>query len=240
MTPQPLILAERDAPFWGFGEVFLMVAVFLLALGFVIGTATHFLHKDAELGVWAVAEEFAAYLILFGALKLVFAWQKKPLLRSLGWVPQPFGVTSLLAVGFALFLISVTLQIVLRTPDTETPFQKLLEGGLVSRIAIALFGVSIGPMIEELLFRGFLQPVLMNATGVFPGILLTSILFGALHLSQNANMWQVAVLITIAGFGFGVVRHVSGSTRASTISHVAYNALPCFVTLFQGVYPNHQ
>jgi hypothetical protein len=32
----------------------------------------------------------------------------------------------------------------------------------------------------------------------------------------------------------GVVRHVSGSTRASAITHVSYNALPFILTLIAG------
>jgi membrane protease YdiL (CAAX protease family) len=60
------------------------------------------------------------------------------------------------------------------------------------------------------------------------------------HLAQNANLWQSGVLITIAGFGFGVVRHVSGSTRASAITHIAYNSLPFLVTLLQGAPPDHK
>ena len=70
-------------------------------------------------------------------------------------------------------------------PNVETPFDNLLSD-TASRIGIALFGVTLGPVIEELLFRGFLQPVLVDSMGVLPGILVTSVLFGALHLSQNA------------------------------------------------------
>jgi membrane protease YdiL (CAAX protease family) len=67
--------------------------------------------------------------------------------------------------------------------------------------------------------------------GVFPGILVTSLLFGALHLSQNAGMWQSGVIITLAGFAFGTVRHVSGSTKASSLMHIGYNSLPFILTL---------
>jgi membrane protease YdiL (CAAX protease family) len=122
---------------------------------------------------------------------------------------------------------------VLRIPDTQTPFDKLLSDPL-SRIAIALFGISLGPIVEELLFRGFLQPVMVNSLGVLPGILATSALFGAMHLMQNAFIWQSGVLIALVGFVLGVIRHVSGSTRASAITHVAYNSIPFLALLFSG------
>ena len=231
MTPEPLILAEPDKPFWGFGEVFMMVAVFLIALGLVGGGALGLLHEKARLGYWQVTEEFIAYLILFAVLKVIFFWAGRPLFRSLGWVPQPFSPATLITLGLALSLVSGFLLIILRTPEIQTPFEKMLGDSAFSRIAMTVFGVTLGPVIEELLFRGFIQPVMTSALGVFPGILLTSLLFGGLHLSQNAGMWQSGAIITLAGFAFGTVRHVSGSTKASSLMHIGYNSLPFFLTL---------
>ena len=231
MSPEPLFLAEPEAPFWGFGEVFMMVAVFIIALALVGSSAVGVLHDNARLGYWQVTEEFVAYLILFAAIKLVFFWAGKPLFRSLGWVPQPFPAVTLVTLGLVLSLFSGILLIVLRTPEIQTPFEKMLSDSIFSRIALTVFGVTAGPVIEELLFRGFIQPVMTSAIGVFPGILLTSILFGALHLSQNAGMWQSGAIITLAGFAFGTVRHISGSTKASSLMHIGYNSLPFFLTL---------
>jgi len=234
---QPLILAEPDRPFWGFGEIFISIAIFLVLEGLVVSGASYFLHDAAKLGYWTVVELFTSYLLLFGVLKIIFSLRGRPLLPSLGWTKQPFSPLSLVFTGFVLVLVSLLLQIILRTPEVETPFSKMLDSGLASRIAIAVFGVTIGPVVEELLFRGFLQPVLVSAMGVFPGILVTSVLFGAMHLAQNADLWQAGVTITVAGFGFGVVRHISGSTRASSIVHVSYNVLPFLLTI---LFPNQQ
>jgi membrane protease YdiL (CAAX protease family) len=231
MTPEPLILAEPETPFWGFGEVLMMAAVFAIALGLVGGAAAGLLHDDARLGYWQVVEEFVAYAILFAALKAIFFWAGRPLFRSLAWVLQPFSPATLVTLGLALSVFSGFLLIILRTPETQTPFEKMLGDSIFSRIAMTVFGVTLGPVIEELLFRGFIQPVVTSAFGVFPGILLTSLLFGGLHLSQNAGMWQSGAIITLAGFAFGTVRHVSGSTRASSLMHIGYNSLPFFLTL---------
>ena len=248
MTPElrreiestPLVLAEPDTPFWGFGEVFLMAAIFLIALGLVGGGALGLLHENAKLGYWQVVEQSLAYLVLFAALKLVFFWAGKPLFRSLAWLPHPFAPASLLSIGFALSMLSAVLLIVLRTPVVQTPFDKMLNGDPFSRFAITVFGITLGPAIEELLFRGFLQPVLVSAAGAFPGILLTALFFGGLHLSQNAGIWQSGIVITLAGFVFGVVRHVTGSTRASALTHIGYNTLPFLLILLQGANQFHK
>ncbi len=225
MTSQmpPLILAEPEQPFWGFAELLLSVAVMLAALGGVIGIATHF-HAPPESGLWSVLEEAAAYAILFLALKLMFARYGKGVLDSLAWTkPLPFSPLTLAVIGFSMSLILIVLEYALRTPNVSTPFQQLLDDP-ASRIAIAIDAITLGPIVEELLFRGFLQPILVSAIGVFPGILLTSALFGALHLMQNAFVWQSGVLIMIVGFVLGSIRHLTGSTKASTIVHMAYNS----------------
>jgi membrane protease YdiL (CAAX protease family) len=90
---------------------------------------------------------------------------------------------------------------------------------------IGVFGVTLGPMAEELAFRGFLQPLLVRSLGVLPGIVVAALPFGLLHFSEYGNSWRHVVLICAAGVAFGWMRHVTGSTRASTLMHSAYNAL---------------
>ena len=232
----PVYLAEPDRPFWGFGELLLVAALFVstvLAGGFALQTVGPALHIDPQLGLPLLLVEFTGYGVVFIALRVLFARHGRPLFESLGWVPQPFRPLHLAALGLILVFVVVLLGDVLRIPNVETPFYKLLNDPL-SRIVISLFGTTLGPVIEELLFRGFLQPVLVDSLGVFPGILATSVVFGGMHLMQNANLWQSGVLITLVGFVLGVVRHVSGSTRASAITHVSYNALPFLAVLLFG------
>jgi membrane protease YdiL (CAAX protease family) len=232
----PLVLAERDQPFWGFAEVFLVIALFLPAVyvgAKASGIASDYFHKDPKAGLSLLGAEFIGYALIFVVLYILFARHGEPLLKSLGWIPGPFKPTRMIAFGVGLAFFVVLLGSLLRIPEVETPFEKLLDDP-VSRIAIALFGITVGPVVEELLFRGFLQPVMVNSLGVFPGILLTSVVFGGLHLMQNDFIWQSGVLITFVGFVLGVIRHVSGSTRASAIAHISYNSLPFLAVLFAG------
>jgi uncharacterized protein len=240
LTPRrfsaPLILAEPERPFWGFAEVLLVAALFLPAVfagGIAVQIGSSYLGKDARLGLALLIAEFIGYAIIFVVLRLLFARYGRPVFESLAWIPQPFRPLHLVTIGMALALLVVVLGAILGFPNVQTPFDKLLND-TASRIAIALFGVTLGPVVEELLFRGFLQPVMTDALGVLPGILATSVLFGAMHLMQNAFIWQSGVLITLVGFVLGTVRHVSGSTRASSIVHVAYNSLPFFALLVSG------
>ncbi len=235
MSP-PLYLAERERPFWGFAEVLLIAALLIPAIwagSRLVEAGSLYLHTNPELGLPLLIAESIGYAIVFLALRLLFARYGKPLFESLAWVEQPFRPLHLAVLGVALAAAVVVLGNLLNMPDADTPFIKLLSD-TASRIGIAVFSVTFAPVIEELLFRGFLQPVLVDSFGVLTGILVTSVLFGALHLMQNAFIWQSGVLIMIVGFVLGVVRHVSGSTRASAITHMSYNALPFLSLILSG------
>lgn len=229
---EAVVFAEPERPFWGFAEVFLVAAVFLPALfagAAVVRELAGYTGINPQLGWPMLLAQFLGYGIVFIVIKALFSRHREPLWTSLGWQPHRFRAVQLAAGGVLLAALMVALGGILQTPDAKTPFEKLLDDP-VSKYGIALFGISLGPIVEELLFRGFLQPVFTDAMGTLPGIAVTAILFGGMHLMQNDFIWQSGLLITLVGFTLGVVRHVSGSTRASAIVHVAYNSLP-FIAL---------
>ena len=94
-----------------------------------------------------------------------------------------------------------------------------------SVVLLAIFGTTLGPLCEELAFRGFMQPLFVRSLGAIPGILLAAVPFGLLHLQQYGWSWRHGLLITLAGAAFGWMRHATGSTKASVIMHVAYNSM---------------
>lgn len=225
--PAPVVLATPDYPFWGFAEVLLTAAIFIPALltGSVItNSIARTFRSPLPMGISSLLAEAIAYVIVFGAIWVMFQRYGRDLFSSLGWVPSPFSAAALVWTGVGLAVAVVVLSVVLQTPTVPTPFQKLLSDR-ATRIAIGLFGVTVGPVVEELLFRGLLQPFLMRLAGVLPGIVITAALFGSLHLQQYGFIWQSGFLVTLVGFVLGAVRHVSGSTRASALVHISYNAV---------------
>ena len=88
---------------------------------------------------------------------------------------------------------------------------------------VAIFAVMAGPMFEELVFRGFLQPLLQSRLGAIPGLLAASGAFSLLHGAQNNWAWQYLVLLFFAGLAFGVVRHRTNSTAAAFLLHMGFN-----------------
>jgi membrane protease YdiL (CAAX protease family) len=90
-------------------------------------------------------------------------------------------------------------------------------------IVVGVFSTTLGPLCEELAFRGFLMPLLAETFGITGGIVLAAIPFAIAHAPQYAYSWRHVALIGLAGVAFGWNRFRSGSTASATVMHGAYN-----------------
>ena len=162
----------------------------------------------------------------FGLLTVLFLLvsrrYRQPFWRSLGWSWPVRGWWWCLLAGPVLAIGVAALGPVLRAPELPDPVKELITGR-ASLLIVMLFAVVLGPIYEELFFRGFLFPLLAKSFGAAAGILLSSVLFGLLHGAQNRWAWQQITLVGIAGVAFGFVRYRTGSTAASTILHSCFN-----------------
>jgi uncharacterized protein len=221
-------------PFWSYTDVLLFCALALpsMLLGFGVAKGLVYLLR-LEAGVRAleaVAGMFTFYLLLFGALFFMLRIQyRRPFWRSLGWVPAGLPYSALAGMGLASAILVIAIAYYVGVPDKSNPMLELLKDR-ASILVVAIFGTTLAPLFEELAFRGFLQPLLVRSMGPIPGILAASLPFGLLHFQEYGNSWRHVLLISCAGAMFGWVRHRTGSTRASTVMHAAYNAL--FFVLF--------
>jgi membrane protease YdiL (CAAX protease family) len=120
-------------------------------------------------------------------------------------------------------MVLMLLAALIRTPRTEGPLTKLLEDP-TSLILLAIFGSIVAPVCEELLFRGFLQPLLVRSLGAVAGIVATAVPFGLLHFREYGNSWRHALLVALSGAAFGWMRQVTGSTKAAAGMHASFNA----------------
>ena len=134
---------------------------------------------------------------------------------------RTFSTRSLIILGVASAL-SVLLLSALLPSSGQTPLEKLLT----SRNAIlvfGIFGVAVAPLLEEVIFRGFLFQVLWEIGGSSAAIVVTAALFALLHAGQLAGNWGGVVLIFLVGCILSLVRHHSNSILPSFIVHTSYN-----------------
>lgn len=100
--------------------------------------------------------------------------------------------------------------------------------------AFALLSVIIlQPLLEELIFRGFLLSRLLRYTGCttgrFAAITLQALGFSLLHAAHHAPVW--AALIMVPGLVFGWLRVRHDSVLPAVAVHIAYNAAYCLPSI---------
>jgi membrane protease YdiL (CAAX protease family) len=83
---------------------------------------------------------------------------------------------------------------------------------------------------EEIFFRGFLQPKLMDLTTPLIGIIITSILFGFAHLAYQ-NPLQIAIPFFI-GLIFGFLLIKTKNILAPISAHYIFNFIQLALTYF--------
>ena len=230
----PAPIPPRDETFWGWHDFILFASITVLSLGVAMlaGAGIHHLFNvsEARMNIVMMLGQMAAYGVAFTALKFMFqAEYGEPLLESLHWLPTRINGVRLMMLGLSLAVVVAMLSTLMSIKQLDNPMTRLLSDRTTA-IVVAVLSVTIGPLAEELAFRGLLQPLLVRSVGVIPGIAVTSLLFGAMHLQQY-GAWQSVLLISVAGAGFGAMRQWTGSTKASTIMHAGYNSA-LFVLFF--------
>lgn len=135
----------------------------------------------------------------------------------------------LLSLGVLLLFGLGVLENFLPMP-TDTPFEKLLARPRDAYL-LSIIAVSLGPLVEELFFRGFMYPVLERRIGVAWGIFLTALPFGLIHLPQYGWAWGAALVIFLVGVVCGAVRAATRSVAASFLVHVGYNGTQMLIAV---------
>lgn len=172
----------------------------------------------------ALPAQLLLYIFLYFALWLIIKVKyDRPVWTSLGWKSSRIASWQAFAGGCALSFVVGLLGSALRTPQIKSPFDRFLHSpGWIA--LFGLFAVFLGPVFEELVFRGFVQPLLSRDLGNLAGILLTAFAFGFLH-GPEYGAWQFVALITAAGACFGWVRAWTGSLVPAVVMHAGFNTV---------------
>jgi membrane protease YdiL (CAAX protease family) len=137
--------------------------------------------------------------------------------RDLAW-----GLAFLtLALGLVI-AVAVLSNLLLRpTQSPQRDLQDLVRGlsGWGPSLALFLTVAVLAPIFEELLFRGFLLPVLTRSQGMAAALALSALLFGAIHL-QPMGLPILSALGLVLGLA---IRH-TGTLRTPILVHACWNA----------------
>jgi membrane protease YdiL (CAAX protease family) len=140
-----------------------------------------------------------------------------------------YGVVGYIALipGLVLILaaIAVIINITKYVPERQPVVELFLkEKGVAFLTYSSLFAAIIGPMIEELFFRGFLYSALKKYTGIFWAMTATASLFAALH-AHIVGFFPIMAL----GMLLAYIYEKTGTLVSSITVHMIHNLSMVFL-----------
>lgn len=96
---------------------------------------------------------------------------------------------------------------------------------------LVVLQLTLGPVLEEIVFRGYLFALLAwlfrwLATEIVLNWLIAvtaAVIFAMVHLAQPGVSWLQMACITLTGTLYGWIRHRWGSTAPAAMAHAVYN-----------------
>jgi membrane protease YdiL (CAAX protease family) len=200
---------------------------FLLARFRSIHTLRHPGFEAVSLLIFQALLDILILLFIYVTITLKYA---APFWSSIKWTGKAHKlVLTYLPLGVSLALIVLGVSALLPSPR-KPPVEELLQYP-VSAFMFAALGVFIAPFVEELIFRGFIYPVVERSLGKIAAVLTTALLFTGLHLGQLWGSWVSVALILLVGTTLSTVRAGTGSLKPSFIIHLSYNCTICLLFL---------
>jgi membrane protease YdiL (CAAX protease family) len=254
-TPEASTTASPVAPGKAYGAVFTI----LMAIGIMLVPSVV---VAIVLQAWLVVQgkteaQIVAYFdtttgqfiymlittLLTIGLVCVLALVTRETRRSLALaLPKPAAVAVLIRTTLiyfvALFIVGYFLTYF--TPVNVDQKQQIgFDGAGVNRQLYLVFIslVVLPPIMEELVFRGFLYARFRKFYNIIPAAILTSLLFGFVHLqldTGNAPLWTAAIDTFMLSLALIYLREKTGSIIPSMVLHAFKNFIAFYVLFLKG------
>ena len=156
-----------------------------------------------------------SYVLVLAATVVVFAVKRMRMVSYTGLsYCRPVSLIASVCLGVLLNLIVMH-------------FVPEQSGGEAEFTLLFVLCIILGPIVEELMFRGILLKMFGASVGIVFSVIITSALFAVAH----GGIVQIAYTF-ILGLVLGIVRYKSTSLWSSIAVHVAFNLSGAFATVF--------
>ncbi len=203
-----------------------LVFVFFLLGQLLVASVLQYFHRSiglilSELLILALPVVFLCWGANYRPLSFLF-------LNVARWRQVFWG----LLLGISNFMIAGALQVIMRSIlpsswsqafDTSKIFQGL---GTVEIFILFIALIVAAPLCEEIAFRGYLQRVLQARYRDYFAVVITAVLFAALHFDPVGFLARVEL-----GVVFGLLVRWSGSLWPAITAHATNNALASAIFL---------
>jgi membrane protease YdiL (CAAX protease family) len=207
----------RDISFFGF--------VFI-ALNLIVPGAASFLpvRGGSAEAIRVLIGTLAVQLIVIGFIVVLvrnvyglsFAhemrWTRSYTIRNGSLVIMGMALAFAVMIGSSLF------------PPNSPPIERLLNTPQAVAM-FAIYAVFFAPILEEVMFRGFLFGVVEQMAGASVAVRTTAVVFALLHVPQLWGSWAGMLVIFFVGFLLSEVRRRTDSLIPSVIVHTSYNGM---------------
>jgi len=187
----------------------------------------------AFIGALVQAALILAPIFYFVKIKYNLSWSEAGLKRGAirEWLWK--GIKQGLVLFAVVTVVSIVITVIYPVNIKPQAIAKVLGSardwqGVMLSFLVASF---IGPVSEELYFRGFLYPALRKITGRIPALLLSGSFFGLLHLDPVRF-----IPITLGGIWLTLLYEKTGSLYTPIIAHSTWNTLMTVLLILAGPY----
>lgn len=140
-------------------------------------------------------------------------------------------LSSALGFGFLVLLIFLTSlladQLLGSKPVNNSKVKEILLNGDISRVSCVLAYCIVTPLLEEVVYRGFLLTSLASTMEWQQAVAISSVIFSAIHFSSE-NFLQLFIIGSVLGCSYCW----TGNLSSSIVIHSLYNALTLVITYF--------
>jgi membrane protease YdiL (CAAX protease family) len=182
------------------GFLVAIVATFFLAaiVGVIFAAAGADLDDRGFIFFGTVIQDGA----LIAAAYFIMADLGRPSARTFGlrsFRRSAFGWLALAFVSY--YALAIAYALIFNPPEEELPKELGAEESVGLAIATGVLLIAVAPVAEELFFRGFLYQAFRNSFGVWPGAILSGLVFGVIHF-EFFKLVQLATLGVILALLF--------------------------------------
>ena len=214
----------------------------VVAAEFVVGMILKWVLSPSDLAspIWSgiysvISYAIAILLIILVPANLSKKWRTSreeigltgsPTWTDIGLSPVAFIASTILAAGLvALFQIFPWFN---AEQAQNLGFSVYMSGG--ERVIAFIILVVVAPIVEELIFRGWLYGQLRKRANVITSILVTSILFGIMHFQWNVGINVFALSVVLCG-----LREITGTIYAGILTHMIKNGVAFYLLYVLGM-----